>query len=32
MGYASKEQGGNLIVKEQWLEKPKWEISIFRQK
>lgn len=28
VGYASKEQGGNLIVKEQWLEKPKWEIYI----
>lgn len=26
VGYASKEQGGNLIVKEQWLENPKWEI------
>lgn len=28
VGYASKEQGGNLIVKEQWLEDPKWEIYI----
>lgn len=28
VGYASKEQGGNLIVKEQWLENPKWEICI----
>ncbi len=28
VGYASKEQGGNLIVKEQWLEEPKWEIYL----
>lgn len=28
VGYASKEQGGNLIVKEQWLESPKWTIFI----
>ena len=28
VGYASKEAGGNLIVKEQWLEKPEWEICI----
>lgn len=28
VGYASFEQGGNLIVKEQWLENPKWEIFI----
>ena len=28
VGYASKEQGGNLIVKEQWLENPKGEICI----
>lgn len=28
VGYASGEQGGNLIVKEQWLENPKWEIYI----
>ena len=28
VGYASKEQGGNLIVKEQWLEKPSWTIYI----
>ena len=28
VGYASKEQGGNLIVKEQWLENPAWEICI----
>ncbi|MEG0528805.1 MAG: type I-B CRISPR-associated protein Cas5b [Bacilli bacterium] len=26
VGYASKEEGGNLIVKEQWLENPKWNI------
>lgn len=28
VGYASKENGGNLIVKEQWLEKPSWDIYI----
>ena len=28
VGYASKEQGGNLIVREQWLENPKWQILI----
>jgi CRISPR-associated protein Cas5h len=28
VGYASKEQGGNLIVKEQWLENPIWDIYI----
>jgi len=28
VGYASKEAGGNLIVREQWLEKPKWKIMI----
>lgn len=28
VGYASKEQGGNLIVREQWLENPCWEICI----
>ena len=27
VGYASKEEGGNLIVKEQWLENPSWEIA-----
>lgn len=26
VGYASKEQGGNLIIKEQWLEAPNWDI------
>lgn len=28
VGYASKENGGNLIVKEQWLENPVWDIYI----
>ena len=28
VGYASQEEGGNLIVKEQWLEKPLWDIYI----
>ena len=28
VGYASKEEGGNLIVREQWLENPKWQIMI----
>lgn len=28
VGYASKELGGNLIVREQWLENPKWKIII----
>lgn len=28
VGYASKEQGGNLIIKQQWLEKPKWHIYL----
>lgn len=28
VGYASKEQGGNLIVKEQWLEQPQWDIYV----
>ena len=28
VGYASKEQGGNLIIKEQWLEEPQWDIFI----
>ena len=28
VGYASQEQGGNLIVKEQWLENPSWDIFI----
>lgn len=28
VGYASFEQGGNLIVREQWLENPRWQIII----
>jgi CRISPR-associated protein Cas5h len=28
VGYASKEDGGNLIVREQWLENPAWEILV----
>jgi len=28
VGYASKEMGGNLIVREQWLEEPQWQIVI----
>ena len=28
VGYASKEQGGNLIIKEQWLENPLWDIYL----
>lgn len=28
VGYASREQGGNLIVKEQWLEEPSWDICV----
>jgi len=28
VGYASKEEGGNLIVREQWLENPAWRIYI----
>lgn len=31
VGYASKEQGGNLIIKEQWLENPKWDIYLLIQ-
>lgn len=30
VGYASHEQGGNLIVREQWLEDPSWDIFIGR--
>lgn len=26
VGYASFEQGGNLIVKEQWIENPEWDV------
>lgn len=28
VGYASQEAGGNLIVKEQWLEDPLWDIYV----
>lgn len=28
VGYASEEQGGNLVVKEQWIEEPKWRIFV----
>lgn len=28
VGYASKEQGGNLIIEEQWLEYPSWDIYV----
>ncbi len=28
VGYASFEQGGNLVVREQWLENPEWQIMI----
>lgn len=28
VGYASKELGGNLIVKEQWLDMPSWDICM----
>lgn len=28
VGYASYEKGGNLIVREQWLENPSWQILI----
>lgn len=28
VGYASFEQGGNLVVREQWLENPAWQIMI----
>lgn len=31
VGYASKEQGGNLIIKEQWLEVPSWDIYVLVQ-
>ena len=32
VGYASEEKGNNLIVKEQWLEKPTWSIYILEDK
>ena len=28
VGYASQEKGGNLVVKEQWLEDPEWTIYV----
>lgn len=28
VGYASKEQGGNLIVREQWIENPQWIVYV----
>ena len=28
VGYASKEMGGNLIVREQWIENPAWQIMV----
>lgn len=28
VGYASQEQGGNLVVKEQWLENPSWTVYV----
>lgn len=28
VGYASEEQGGNLIIKQQWLEDPRWNIYV----
>lgn len=30
VGYASKEEGNNLVVKEQWLENPYWEVYILQ--
>ena len=30
VGYASNENGNNLIVKEQWLEKPSWTIYVLK--
>ncbi|MGL5434445.1 MAG: type I-B CRISPR-associated protein Cas5b [Lachnospiraceae bacterium] len=32
VGYASYEQGGNLIVKEQWLEHPEWDIYVLLER
>lgn len=28
VGYASREEGGNLVVTEQWLENPEWDIYL----
>lgn len=30
VGYASHEQGGNLIIRQQWLERPKWTIYLMQ--
>lgn len=30
VGYASQEEGGNLIVREQWLEEPSWTIYLLK--
>ena len=32
VGYASKEEGGNLQVREQWLEDPSWRVFLARHK
>ncbi|GEB77863.1 type I-B CRISPR-associated protein Cas5b [Sporolactobacillus inulinus] len=32
VGYASQEAGGNLIVREQWLENPHWTIYLLKNK
>lgn len=32
VGYASSEAGGNLVVREQWLESPAWQILILDDK
>jgi CRISPR-associated protein Cas5h len=32
VGYASKEEGGNLQVREQWLENPEWTIFLIQDK
>lgn len=31
VGYASQEEGGNLIVNEQWIEKPIWDIYLLEE-
>lgn len=31
VGYACFEQGGNLVVREQWLENPKWDIYLLEE-
>jgi len=28
VGYASQEDGGNLVIRQQWLENPQWQIAI----